>query len=179
MLHHVELKYSLNCCTVRPCRLTGGLHLSAAVPPACPLLSLCPVGPLSRHQSPSPAHPSSSLPRRACLVNSLTRFTARLLSLATPWDALSAPPSPRPIVDQHVRTRARSPGSPATSLAHAPSSLLSTACTRTRFPIPLRTVPLSLALCLRRSASPETRARRTNHPVRQTPRQATLSFAPR
>jgi hypothetical protein len=50
---------------------------------------------------------------------------ARSLSLRR-GTALSALPSPRPVVDQNARTRARTPRSSATWPAHAPSSFLST-----------------------------------------------------
>jgi hypothetical protein len=92
---------------------------------------------------------------------------------------LLAPSSPRP---RWTNTRA---------LAHAcqdlrprrppthPSSFLSTTRARTRSPVPFRTASPSLALCPRRSASPETLARRASRPVRRKPRQTTPSSAPR
>jgi hypothetical protein len=101
----------------RPRRLTGGLHLPAAVsrpcalfPPlfsgaglsapvalACvPSFSLCLAGPTRQHTEP--------FPPRVCFP-SLRRGAS-----------LSVLPSPRTVVDQ----RARMPRTPATSTAHAP-----------------------------------------------------------
>jgi hypothetical protein len=61
-----------------------------------------------------------------CLAGLLRQTPSRYprmlaLPLAASWDPLSAPPSPRPPWTS-ARTRARSPGSSATSPAHALSS---------------------------------------------------------
>ena len=55
---------------VRPRRLTGGFHLSTAVSLRLRSLSLslCPVGPLYRHQLPSPTCHFPSLPRGPALL---------------------------------------------------------------------------------------------------------------
>jgi hypothetical protein len=160
---------------VRPRRVTGGFHLSAAVSlraRSLPL-SLCPVGPLCRHQLPSPARPFPSLPRgpalSACRVVPRTPAPSRcvvgplgqlLLPRDPPWTSAHACRDPHP-----------------RRLPTCPSSLLSSARTRTRSPVPHRTSSPSLSLCPRYSTSPETRARRANHPARQKPHQATTSFA--
>jgi hypothetical protein len=60
-----------------------------------------------------------------------------------------------------------------------PRSFLSTARARTRSPVPFCTASPSLALCPRRSASLETRARCASRPVHQKPHQATPSSTPR
>jgi hypothetical protein len=160
-------------------RLEGGLHLSAAFP-LSPCLLLSPSAQWGRSVGASCPRPRAPLP--LCLVGPLRqraklfppRARSLLLRRGTP---LSAPPSPRPAVDQHARTHARTPRSLATSPAHAPQLLFSTARTRTRSLVPFHIVSLPLALYPRRSTSPETRARRAGHLARQKPRQATPSFA--
>jgi hypothetical protein len=72
-----------------------------------------------------------------------------------------------------------SPGTSATLSAHASQLFLSTALTRTHFLASFHAAPLSLALCPRRSTSPETRARLLGHPARWRPRQATPSSTSR
>jgi hypothetical protein len=91
---------------------------------------------------------------------------------------LSVPPSPRPDVEQRAHSRT-SPESSATSPAHAPSSFFSTARAHTHSLVPFHTAPLPLVLCPRRSASPETHARRVGLLARRRPRQATSSSVPR
>jgi hypothetical protein len=101
---------------------------------------LCLVGPPRQHAEPFPSRP---------------------LPLAAPWDPPVSSAFPAPHCGL-ARAHARMPRSPTTSTAHAPSSLLSTACTRTSFSTPFCASSPSLALCPCRSASPETRARRCN-----------------
>jgi hypothetical protein len=129
-------------------------HIFLSVP-----LPLCLVGPLRQAPSGYPRAPT--------------------LPLAAPWDPPVSSAFPAPTVDQHTRTRARSPSNSATLPAHAAQLLLSTARARTHFPIPFCIVSLSLALCPRCSASPETRARHAGHLARRRPRQATPSSASR
>jgi hypothetical protein len=143
-------------------RLTGGLHLSVAVssparslpPPSvqwadlsapvvlarAPLFSLCLAGPTRQHTELFP-------PR--------DRFPS-----LRGGASLSVPPSPRTAVDQ----RARTPITPATSPAHAPNSLLSTARTRSLSPASFHVSSLSRALCPRRLRSLETHARYAGRP---------------
>jgi hypothetical protein len=112
--------------------------LSAPIALAHAPFCLCLAGPLRQHTERFPPRARSP---------SLRRGTA-----------LSAPPSPRPAVDQHVRTRARTKRSPATSPAHAPQLLFEHRPhphSLPRFISPK--LALSLALCPRRSTSPETR----------------------
>jgi hypothetical protein len=80
-----------------------GRSVGASCPRPCAPFPLCLVGPPRQRTEPFPSH-------------------ARSLSLrcGTP---LSALPSLRPVVDQHTRTRARAPRSPATSPAHTPQLL--------------------------------------------------------
>jgi hypothetical protein len=164
----------------RPRRPTGGLHLSAAVPFSARSLSssLYPVGPGCRRQLPPPSRPSSLSASQARFAKHRVVAPARPLSLAASWDPcqLHLPRAHRGPARAHSRTFAESS---ATSLAHAPSSFLSPAHARTRSPVPIHTASPSLALCPRRSASPETRAHRAGHLARQRPRQATLSSTPR
>jgi hypothetical protein len=127
-----------------------------------------------------PRAPSSLSASRARFARHQTVALARplSLSLAAPWDppVSSAFPAPR--------------RGPACSFAHVagilghvarphPNPFLSTARARTHSPIPFCIALLSLALCPRRSASPETRARRAGLLARRRPRQATPSSAPR
>jgi hypothetical protein len=166
----------------RPCRLTGGLHLSAAVPFPTRSLSpsLCPVRPGCRCQLPPPSRPFSLSALRARFARHRAVAPARPLSLSL---RRGTPPIssafPAPVVDQRARIRAHLPESSATSPAHAPSSFFRLARARTRSPVPVRTASPSLALCPRRSASPKTRARRADHLARRRPCQATPSSAPR
>jgi hypothetical protein len=120
------------------------------------LFCLCLAGPLSQHTEPFP-------PRARSL--SLRRGTA-----------LSAPPSPHPAMDQHARTRARTLRSLATSPAHTPQLLFEHRPHPHSLP---RSISRKLALCQRRSTSPETRARRAGHLACRKPCQATPSSAPR
>jgi hypothetical protein len=148
-------------------------HRSAAVPfPARLLLpSLCPVGPGCRRQLPPPSRPSSLSASRAHFARHQVVAPACPLSLSLHRGTPCQLRLPR------ARTRARSPKSSAMTPAHVPSSFLSLALTRS--PVPFRTAPPSLALCPRRSASPETRAHRAGHLAHRRPHQATLSSAPR
>jgi hypothetical protein len=109
----------------RPRRLTGGPRLSAAILPRAhpPSLARCPVGPICQRQFPSPAR-SLSLYLAGPDRQSPSRCPARpfLLSLHRGPD-LSVPP----LRARHGPARAHSRTSPdfsATTLAHAPSSLL-------------------------------------------------------
>jgi hypothetical protein len=166
----------------RPCRLTGGFHLLAAVP--SPARSLSPslylVGPGCRCQLPPPVCPSPPLPCGPASSVRRTVTPARPLSLLLRrGTALSALPSPCP---SWTSTRALAharrdpwPRRPPTN----PSSFLSTAHARTCSRVPIRIASPSLALCPRRPTSPETRAHRASRPVRRKPCQATPSSAPR
>jgi hypothetical protein len=165
----------------RPCRLTGGFHLSAATPsPARPISpSLCPVGPGCRRRFPrSRALLLSLLCRPAMPVVKPLPQRARPLSLYAVGlrCKLRLPRARRGLARAHSRT---SPGTSATSSAHASQLFLSTARTRTHFPASFHAAPLSLALCPRRPTSLETHARHPDHPAHRRPRQATPSSAPR
>jgi hypothetical protein len=158
-----------------PRRLTGGRHLSAAVSsPALSLSpSLCLVGPGCRRRFPSPAHPSSLSALRARFARHRAVAPACPLSLSR--CAVGPPVSSTFPAPRRGPARAHSRTSPA----HAPSSFLSTARAHTHFPIPFHIALPSLELCPRRSASPETHARRAGLLARRRSRQATPSSAPR
>jgi hypothetical protein len=135
---------SLPCVLTLSLSLPSGARLSALVALACAFLSL-----------------SASC---ACFAKHQTVTPGRLLSLSLSHGTpLSVLPSPRP---PWTSTRAlvhvcRDPW-PRRPHMHL-SSFLSTACARTHFLVPFRTASLSLALCSRRLASPETRAHRAGH----------------
>jgi hypothetical protein len=80
-----------------------GHSVAVSCPRLYPPLPLCLAGPPRQRAEPFP-----------------TRARSPSLRRGTP---LSAPPSPRPTVDQHARPHARTPRSPATSLTHAPQLL--------------------------------------------------------
>jgi hypothetical protein len=157
------------------------LHLSAAVSFPCTLsfpLSLpLPSGArLSASVACSPARPSSVSASRARFVSAMNRF---LHALATPRCAVGppcqfCPPREPSWTSAHARR-----GPQPCRLPMHPSSLLSTANTRTRSPASFRASSPSLALCSRRSASPEFRARRAHRPARQKQHQVTSSSIPR
>jgi hypothetical protein len=124
---------------------------------------LCLVGLGCWRRFPSPVRPSSLFP--LCLAGPLYQTPslclARSLSLSLcRGPLLSAPPSPRsPWTSVRALAHVHRNPWPRRS-AHAPSSFLSTARACTHIPVPFHTAPPSLALCTRRSASPETRAPR-------------------
>ena len=69
------------------------------------------------------------------------------LSLSTPWDRPVCSAFPTPVVDQHARTRARTPRSPATSPARAPQHLFEHRPRPHSFPRPIsHSLALSRAL---------------------------------
>jgi hypothetical protein len=162
----------------RPRRLTGGIHLSAATPsPTRPLSpSLCPVLPGYPRRFPRPRALLLSLPCGPALpvIEQLPRALVLSLYVVGLSCQLRLP---------HARrgpARARtSPGTSATSSAHAFQLFLSTARTRTHFPASFHAALLSLALCPRRSTSPETHACLPGHLAHRRPRQATPSSATR
>jgi hypothetical protein len=161
----------------RPHRLTGGFHLSAAVSLHVRSLpvSLCPVGPLYRHQLPSPTRPFPYLPRGPVLS-----VSSRFPSAPAPSRCAVGPPYQLCLPHEPSWTSAHAPWDPRPRcLPTHPSCLLSSARTRTRSPASFHASSPSLVLSSRRSASPEFRARRAGHPTRQKLRQATPSFAPR
>jgi hypothetical protein len=126
--------------------------------------SLCPVGPGCRHRLPSLARRFLYLPRGPTSSAHRAVPSVRPLPLAAAWDrpVSFAFPAPRHGPKRvHSRTHAEIPGHVARP--RTPSSFLSTARTRTRSPVPFRASSLSLALCPRRSTSPETHARRAGH----------------
>jgi hypothetical protein len=146
----------------RPCRLTGGFHLSATTPPPRALshpLSL-PSG--ARLSAPvfSPARPSSLFALRARFASRRAVTPARPSSLSLRAVGLCCqlrlPRARRGPARAHSRT---SPGTSDMSSAHTSQLFLSAARTRTHFPASFHAAPLSLALCPRRPISPETRAR--------------------
>jgi hypothetical protein len=119
-----------------------------------------------------PHGPASSVCRTVTLARPL------YLSLRH-GTALSAPPSSRPPwTNTRALAHARRDPRPRHPPTH-PSFFLSSSRARTRSPVSFRTASPSLALYSRRSASPETHARRASHPVRRKPRQATPSSTPR
>jgi hypothetical protein len=67
--------------------------------------------------------PLSPLPRWPVSSVCRTVTPARPLSLAAPWDRHVSSAFTAPAVDQHARTRARMPRSPAMSPTHAPHLL--------------------------------------------------------
>jgi hypothetical protein len=166
---------------VRLHRLTGGRHLSAKV--SAPARSLPPslylVGPGCRCRFLRPHAPLPSLPCGPALpgVDPLPRALA--LSLAAPWASYVSFAFPVPAVDQRTRTRARRQDPRPRRPPSRHSSFLSTPRTRTHSPISFHAAPLSLALCPRRSTSPETHAHLSDHPARRKPRQATPELRPK
>jgi hypothetical protein len=127
--------------------------------PACSCDYFCkfqfrPIHPPSRRLS-FPCTPT--LPR--CAVGPPCQFR---LPYEPPWTSAHARQDPRP----H-------------RLPMQPSSLLSTAHTRTRSPASFHASSPSLALCSRRSTLPELHGRTADRPVRQKPCQGTPSSVPR
>jgi hypothetical protein len=109
------------------------------VNPACTLApSLCQARPACQRQ-PALAHLPRSLPlcNRPCLLAQLPIHYAPSLSLATSWDPLLAPPSPRIAAD------------------HVPQLPFEPAHTRSLSPAPVRPLLPSLAFSGHRQNSPE------------------------
>jgi hypothetical protein len=129
-----------------------------------------------------PCAPLPFLPHGPALSVCRTVTLARPLYLSLRHGtALSAPPSSRPPwTNTRALAHARQDPWPRHPPTH-PSFFLSSARARarTRSPVSFRTASPSLALYSRRSASPETHARRASHPVPRKPRQATPSSTPR
>jgi hypothetical protein len=92
---------------VRPCRLTGGPRLSAAVLPRArpPSLARCPVGPTYRHQFPLPALSLSVSRARFASAEPLPLCVP--FSVSAPWACLVSSAFPALVMDRRVRTRAR------------------------------------------------------------------------
>jgi hypothetical protein len=156
----------------RPCRLTGGPRLSAAILPHArpPSLARCPFGPACWRQFSSPRAPYLYLAGRSA--------SHRAVAPHTPFSSLCAVDPTcqfRPLRACHGPARAHSRTSPdfsATTPAHAPSSLLRAL----RTPVTsFRAASPSLALCPRRQPPSETRARVLGHPARRRPLQASSS----
>jgi hypothetical protein len=166
---------------MRSRRLTGGLHLSAAVSfPVRPLSLPLPNGTgLSATVACSPRRPSFVSTSRAHFVNAPRRsLRAPTPTLVVPWGPpyqLRLPSEPS-WTSVHTRRDPR-----PRRLPKHPSSLLSTARTRTRTrsTASFRSSSPSLVLCSHRSTSLEFRALRDGHPTRQKPRQATPSSVSR
>jgi hypothetical protein len=93
----------------RPCRLTGGPRLSAAVLPRArpPSLALCSVGPTCRRQFPSPIRSLSLSISRARFASAEPLPPHVPFSLSAPWACLVRYAFPAHAVDRRVRTRAR------------------------------------------------------------------------
>jgi hypothetical protein len=137
-----------------PHPLHSGAGLSAPVAFArAPTFSLCLMGPTCQRAEP--------FPPCTCFL-SLRHGTALSAPLPRepPWTSAHARREPRP---RCLPTR--------------PSSLLSTARTRSLSPTSFRTSTLSLLLYPRRSS--KTRVRRAGHPTRHKLQQATPSSVPR
>jgi hypothetical protein len=127
--------------------LPGGANLSGSFPLTCAPRSLYTVGSARQRRTVPPARMPVPLRREP---------------------SLSAPPSPRTAADQHTRT----PRTPTTSPAHAPSSLLSPACTRSLSPASFCPRLPSLALYHHHHCSPEESAHHAGRLERQTSRRA-------
>jgi hypothetical protein len=158
---------------VRACRLTSGLHMSAAVsfPRTLSFHLPLPLPSGARLSVPvacSLTHPLSVFASRARPVSTMNCFAAHPLSPSLHrGTALSAPPSPRTAMDQ----RACTPISLATSPAHAPQLPFEPRSHPHSLPCPISR-KLTLSRALLSPASPEFCARRADHPTRQKPRQA-------
>jgi hypothetical protein len=151
---------------VRPLHLTGGSRLSAPVHArtlSLPL-SLCPVGPTYRRQLPLCARPTLSMSRGPRPSVPRVVHPAPFLSLSVSWASLVSSIFPATAADPHPRAR-REDRPHRLPMRH--SSFLSPACTRSLSPVSFRTRSPSLALCHRRSCSPEIHVRCSSHPACQ------------
>jgi hypothetical protein len=139
--------------------VSGGFLARTLSPPF-----LCPVGLAYRHRLPSPEHPDSLSVPWAQLVSAPSRSLRALVSsrcaVGPPYQ-LRLPREP-PWTSAHARREPR-----PRRLPMRPSSLLSTARTRSLSPASFHASSLSRALCPCRSRSPETHTRRTGRPARQ------------
>jgi hypothetical protein len=138
---------------VRPRRLTSELHLSALVSSPVRSLppSICPVGPACRRRLPSPVHPRSLSISQAEPVSTPSR------SLRTPVSSccVVGPPYQIRLPREPPWTSAHTRREPwPRRLPTCPSSLLSTAGTRSLSPASFHASSLSLVLCPHRIPAP-------------------------